>query len=548
MRASRPIALLVFTAALSASPVSALPIKPQSGEKSGTVRLTLDALEDKIRGGWAGQTVGCTFGRRTEFRFPAAFIQDYQPLPWDENAVADCFREEPGLYDDVYMDLTFVDVMAREGIDAPAVSLAKAFAEASYPLWHANQMARYNILRGLLPPNSGSWRNNPHADDIDFQIEADFAGLMSPGMPRTAAAIADRVGHIMSSGDGWYGGVYVAVMYALAFVRDDIGRVVEEALAVLPPESGFARIIADVIRWHREEPGDWKSTWFKVQRTWGEDIGCPEGVFAAFNIDARINCAWAVLGLLYGGGDFGRTLEISQRCGDDSDCNPATAGGILGTLLGFKKIPAVWTNGLRKIEGRPFPYTTISLDDAVRLSRDQAVENIKKNGGAAAADGVTIAVQPVVSVPLEVNFAGHRPVARVPLDLDLGSEGSFRFKGIGFAVNGEAVAAAGIKHVFRAELLVDGRSAGILDLPTERRLRNPTPFWAYGLAPGEHEVLVRVLNPAEGARLRLSDAVIYAERKDEAGHKTIRAAIRSGPDGRRELGPILADKRFKRRE
>jgi hypothetical protein len=475
--------------------------------------LSTETLKDKIRGGWAGQTIGCTFGGPTEFRFQGTLIPDYQPLPWSERDIAAAFKDNPGLYDDVYMDLTFVEVFAKEGLDAPAASFARAFADAPYPLWHANQMARYNILRGILPPRSGDWRNNPHADDIDFQIEADFAGLMSPGLPGAAAGIADRIGHIMNSGDGWYGGVYIATMYALAFIRDDIATIAEEALKAIPPETAFARAMADVIRWHREDPADWKSAWFKTLRAWGEDVGCPEGVFSSFDIDAKINCAWVLIGLLYGDGDFGKTLAISQRCGDDSDCNPASAGGILGTVLGYRNIPAAWTGGLAAIEDRPFPYTTISLADAARMSYDQAIENIRRYGGTVEADRVTIAVQAVAPVAKEINFEGHRPVERRPLGLDLGREGSFRFTGIGFAVNGEAVSTDGRKYVFRAEMLIDGKSSGIIELPTDRRLRNPTPFWAYGLPAGPHEVIFRVLNPAEGARLRLQDAIIYAEAK-----------------------------------
>jgi hypothetical protein len=89
------------------------------------------------------------------------------------------------------MDLTFVDVFEKKGLDAPAASFAAAFAGAKYPLWHANQMARYDILNGLFPPESGHWLKNPHADDIDFQIEADFAGLMSPGIPTAPGAASE---------------------------------------------------------------------------------------------------------------------------------------------------------------------------------------------------------------------------------------------------------------------------------------------------------------------------------------------------------------------
>lgn len=91
------------------------------------------------------------------------------------------YENEGGLYDDIYMDLTFVDVFDKYGFDVPVDSLANAFAYAGYKLWHANQAARYNILNGIPAPASGHWKNNPHADDIDFQIEADFAGADGSG-------------------------------------------------------------------------------------------------------------------------------------------------------------------------------------------------------------------------------------------------------------------------------------------------------------------------------------------------------------------------------
>lgn len=172
--------------------------------------------------------------RPTEFKFNGTMIQEYTPIPWPEHYIKWWYENTPGLYDDVYMDLTFVEVFDRLGIDAPVDSLAAAFANAGYVLWHANQAARYNILNGIRPPESGHWLNNPHADDLDFQIEADFAGLMSPGMPNAASEFCDRAGHIMNYGDGWYGGVYVAAMYSLSFVSDDIGFIVEEALKPSP--------------------------------------------------------------------------------------------------------------------------------------------------------------------------------------------------------------------------------------------------------------------------------------------------------------------------
>ncbi len=139
---------------------------------------------------------------------------------------------------------------------------------------------------------------------------------MSPGMANTAATICDKAGHIMSYGDGWYGGVYVAALYASAFVYDDITTIVTEALKVIPGESDYSKCLHDVITWCREND-DWRHTWRLVNDKWADETGCPQGVHAPFSIDAKLNSAYVVMGLLYGNGDMERTLDIATRCGSD---------------------------------------------------------------------------------------------------------------------------------------------------------------------------------------------------------------------------------------
>lgn len=491
--------------------------KPQgpAGLKTELARTT---LMDKIKGGWAGQVIGCTFGGPTEFGYQGAMIQDYQTIPWDDSLVALRFEKSPGLYDDVYMDLTFVDVMSREGIDAPAASHARAFANAGYPLWHANQAARYNILNGILPPASGHWANTPHADDIDFQIEADFAGLMSPGMVNAGAEVCDRIGHIMNYGDGWYGGVYIAAMYSLAFVSGDIEYVVEEGLKVLPPESTFARCIRDVIACYRQDPGDWKKAWFEVERKWAQDVGCPDFVFTPGNIDARVNGAYVVIGLLYGRSDFGRTLQIATRCGQDSDCNPASAGGILGTMLGYGGIPAVWRDPVKPIEDKPFAYTTMSLNMVYETGLAQALEMVRKNGGAVEGETIRLPVQPIKPVPLEVSFAGCYPVERKRLGLRLETSAEIVFKGTGYVLTGQPSAMDGTgtdPYVYRIELVLDDRPPVVFGMPVNELVRRLEISWAYLLRAGKHTIKLRVLNPRPGEYIRVDDLITYGDKPVE---------------------------------
>ena len=96
----------------------------------GEVKMSKETLQDKIKGGWAGQTIGCTYGGPTEFRYSGTMINDNINIKYPEHYIQWYFDNMPGLYDDIYMDLTFVEVFEKEGLDAPVESFAKAFAYA----------------------------------------------------------------------------------------------------------------------------------------------------------------------------------------------------------------------------------------------------------------------------------------------------------------------------------------------------------------------------------------------------------------------------------
>ena len=474
--------------------------------------ISKETLKDKIMGGWAGQTIGVTFGGPTEFQFKGTMIQDYQPIVWYDGYLKKTMLENPGLYDDIYMDFTFVDIFEKEGLDAPVTSFAKAFANANYPLWHANQAARYNILNGIMPPESGHWINNPHAECIDYQIEADFAGLMSPGMPNTASAFSDKVGHIMNYGDGWYGGVYIGAMYTLAFTSNDINYIVGEGLKTIPVESNFYKCISDVIAWHKQYPDDWKKTWFEFEKKWSQDIGCPEGTFNSFNIDATVNAAYVVLGLLYGNGDFSKTLEISTRAGQDSDCNPSSAGGILGTVLGYKNIPTYWKMGLKEVESLDFKYTSMSLNDVYEVGFKHALQVIQRNGGKINGENVEIALQKPRPVKLEKTFEGHFPKEKRPVHKDLKDYLSLEFEGIGFVIHGEASRWENTSNdAFELDLYLDEKLVETVSLPVNFTNRRNEICWKYNLPKGKHTIRLKLKNKVQGENIKIWDLLVYSD-------------------------------------
>jgi hypothetical protein len=477
--------------------------------------ISVDALKDKIKGGWAGQTIGCTFGGPTEFRFKGTMIQGYQNMVWYDTYIKEIFETDPGLYDDVYMDLTFVEVLERLGLDAPTDSFAVSFATDDYKLWHANQAARYNILNGIMPPASGYWMNNPHADDIDFQIEADFIGMMTPGMINTANEYGDRIGHIMNYGDGWYGGAFMSAMYSTAFISDDLDFIVQQGLAAIPEKSRFYEAISDVVKWHKHYPDDWKQCWFEFEKKHTSEKGCPEGVFNAFNIDASVNAAYVVIGLLYGQKDFFKTMDIATRCGQDSDCNPATAAGILGVVLGYSNIPAFWKPAVEMVQDLKFPYTDLTLNQIYDLSYKHALTLVKQNGGEEKDGRITIKIQKPEKLRLEQSFEGMYPVKELLVRKDYMEENiKLDFNGNGIVILGNVKSQCGEStsdYVALLDVYLDGVRTEQIRMPFDYIVRKYDIYYKYMLVNGNHTVELKWVNQNKDFRITLKSYVVYSD-------------------------------------
>jgi ADP-ribosylglycohydrolase len=492
-------------------------------------RMAKAVLADKIRGGWAGKMIGVSYGAPTEFRSNGAINEG--ALTWSPERVSNALGQ-----DDLYVGMTLAETMDRLGLDATVEQYGEAFRDSQYDLWHANAGARRLLNLGIKAPMSGHPKYNIHANDIDFQIEADFIGLMSPGLPQESNKYCARIGRVMNHGDGLYGGMFVGGMYTAAFFERDVRRVVEQGLACLPPESGYARVIKDVLDWSAKYPGDWKKTWRLIQDTWDAEDPCPDGALTPFNIDARINGAYIALGLLYGERDFGRTLEIATRAGQDSDCNPSTAGGILGVMLGYGGIADGWKSGIPALADRTFAYTSSSLNDICRSTLERALKLVQLAGGAVTDTDVVIPEQAPEAAPLEQWDMGV-PVSRVavtdgawsfngfsavagPSSADkpvvmhanaAGAEATLRFTGAALAVVGDMTPEGG-----RADVYLDGERAHAIDAYVAGRTHDNDVWHVYGLAQGPHTLRIVTRADADprskGTTISIAEAVVYRAR------------------------------------
>lgn len=481
-------------------------------------------LHDKVAGGWAGQMIGVSFGAPTEFRSNGKINEGELP-PWKPERVSNAIGQ-----DDLYVDMTFAEVLDAKGIEATTEDFGAMFKDAKYQLWHANLAARRNLRRGVPAALSGTPKYNAHANDIDFQIEADFIGLMAPGLPQSANQIAWRAGRVMNYGDGIYGGMFVSGMYAAAFFEQDPVKVVEAGLASIPARSPYGLVIRDVLAWHKQYPQDWKKTWQLLEDKWDRRDPCPDGAMKPFNIDAKLNGAYIALGLLYGERDFGKTIEIATRAGQDSDCNPASAGGVLGVMLGYNAIPDLYKGGIPALAGQKFQFTQHSFDSIVESTEKRALALILKTGGKTEGDRISVRTEQPKAPKLEVWDDYGSPVERIPvndprwtftgewttsgraakLSAAQGASASIEFEGSGAIIAGTYLTNGGKLQVF-----VDGKLDRTLDVYSdEKGNRGGEAVWhGFGLRNAKHLVRLVVLGEpyqgSAGADVSIDDLVVF---------------------------------------
>jgi hypothetical protein len=495
-------------------------------------KIHLDELKDKIKGGWAGQMVGVSFGFPTEFGYRERIIPNDELPVWKPEMISEALQQ-----DDLYVDITFAQVLDQKGLDASTDDFGAMFREAKYPLWHANLSARRALRRGVPATLSGTPQYNLHFQDIDFQIESDFIGLMSPGLPVASNELSFRAGRVINHADGIYGGMFISAMYGAAFFEEDPEQIVRNGLAVLPATSDYAQLIKDVLQWQQQTPTDWQSVWQKIHEKWNQGEMCPEGSLEVFNIDAKINGAYVALGLLYGGSNFERTMVIATRAGQDSDCNPSSALGILGVMKGYKNIPVNFTKGIDDIANEKFLYTDYSFNKIVSSTFERAIALIKQNGGYVKEDNAYVARQePLAAEKQQWQGSGRvkeqlmfdnarwhwqgkwqektmqiwRYKHRTKISSTADAQASISFTGTGAALTGILLPDGGL-----AEIYLDGKFNRTIDVyPDEASAKPKESLWhQFGLTNGDHTLRIVVLGEphaeSTGSEISISSLIVY---------------------------------------
>jgi hypothetical protein len=208
---------------------------------------------------------------------------------------------------------------------------------------------------------------------------------MSPGLRQFAIDSARRFGGMTNSGFSLHAAEYYAAMYAAAAFESDVNELVRLGQESIPQTSRTWRAIQDVRDWYAQDMIDSMPDWRETRRLiYDYYVGSLSNGRYRNWIESTVNVACTTLALLYGQGDFEETVRIGVLAGFDNDCNPATAGGLIGMVQGYAALPTALTSPatdhyyLLFFQGLA-PELTIS-GIAARM-RDVAAQVIFANGG-----------------------------------------------------------------------------------------------------------------------------------------------------------------------
>jgi len=199
-------------------------------------------------------------------------------------------------------------------------------------IWCSNLYARQLMDIGIKPPLTGRFALNPWADfNISGQFLCETFGLLAPCMPQTAARIGLNYTRVAIDAEPAQTTQFFTAMIATAYITSDIEEILDAGVASLDPKSVIRQIADDVRSWHRQHPHEWRTTRRLVKEKYSRHGGKMRD-----KNGYELNTASVIAALLYGQGDFAKTLMTAFNFGWDADCNAATAGTILGVIRGYR--------------------------------------------------------------------------------------------------------------------------------------------------------------------------------------------------------------------
>ncbi len=328
--------------------------------KPYAVEQNVRNVRDSLLGGWFGRICGCLLGKPIEGvrskelamvcprtgNWPITRYLDHEDFTDDIinefrlYIFCNCYPRDMGFMpadDDTNYMLTALKVLQRFGRDFTSRNFEQIWLEVQPKGGYctAERVAYRNFTDGIHAPESALYKN-PYREWIGAQIRADVLGYINPCDPEAAADMAWRDARIAQVKNGIYGEMWVAAMLAAAYGTESIPDVIRAGLAQIPATSRLYEAVTKVLTEY--EAGRSEEDTFKDIATRWNEYNQYDWCHTISNAEIVTAC------LLYGAGDYGRSICLAVMQGFDTDCNAATVGSVLGVLIGYEKLPREWTD------------------------------------------------------------------------------------------------------------------------------------------------------------------------------------------------------------
>lgn len=277
------------------------------------------SLYSRIYGCWLGKSIGGTLGLPSEGKKQRQNLTFYDPVPT---------TAPPN--DDLELQLVWLDLVEKK---APALTkndFAEAWINHIHYMWDEYGFCRWNLRRGVPLEQVGTFENPFHAG-MGSPIRSEIWACLFPGDPDSAAHYAALDASLDHGEEGIAGEVLFAVMQNLILSGKCFADALKEAMAYLPPRCETSLAIKLVLQSHAAGVADWEA-WERL---------LDQHRHESFT-HAPLNVALTIWALLYGNGDFEKSILYAANGGYDTDCTAATAGATIGLICGAEGIPTRW--------------------------------------------------------------------------------------------------------------------------------------------------------------------------------------------------------------
>ena len=339
--------------------------------------------ESKIYGAWMGRICGCMLGKtiegiRTDELIPFLKETDNYPMhrylyrsdltdnickkykfPLKSRIYADEIDGMPADDDTNYVVLAKA-IIDKYGKSFTPYDVSRAWLEyqSKDAYCTAERVAFCNFIKGYEPPQSAAYKN-PFREWIGAQIRGDYFGYINPGNPEKAAEMAWRDASVSHVKNGIYGEMFVSAMLAVAAVTDDLRDIIRGGLAQIPYTSRFYEEISSVLSGF-EKGLSQKEAFENIHKKYDE---YSQHAWCHTISNAMIVTA----ALLYGNGDYGKSICMAVETGFDTDCNGATVGSVIGMANGIENIPEYWKKPINdKLHTTIFGVGTVIISDMAK--------------------------------------------------------------------------------------------------------------------------------------------------------------------------------------